>query len=74
MERHIKYQKWKSFVKDFKRNPEKWYKSQIEDDWEFDEETQLKIIDNIVYAGIYFDLPFKYIKNPTKVACLEAVK
>ena len=72
MERHIKNEKWKDFIIDFKNNPEKWSKSQIEDDWEFDEETQLKIIENIFYTKI--GLAIKYIKNPTKKVCFKAVK
>ena len=73
MKRHIKYQKWKEFIEDFKKNPYKWYKSQIDDDWEFDEETQLKIVEECIYTKNY-EHPIKFIKNPTKQVCLEAVK
>ena len=72
MERHIKDEKWKDFIKDFENNPEKWYKDQIENDWEFDEETQLRIINEYLY--ICDECSIIFIKNPTKQVCLEVVK
>ena len=74
MIRHIKDEKWKDFIKDFMENPHKWYKSQIDEDWEFDEEIQMKIIEDNLFNDKYNELSIKYIKNPTKQVCLEAVK
>ena len=74
MIRHIKDEKWKDFIEDFMENPHKWYKSQIDEDWEFDEETQMKIIEDNLFNDKYNELSIKYIKNPTKQVCLEAVK
>ena len=73
MIRYIKDEKWKNFIKDFKRNPEKWYKDQIENDWEFDEETQLKIIEECFYDKNY-EYSIKFIKNPKEQVCLKAIK
>lgn len=74
MERHIKNKKWKDFIEDFKKDPKKWYKSQLDDNWEFDEETQLKIVKNYTYDNNYDQFYFKFIKNPTKRVCIEAIK
>lgn len=68
----IGVKKLENFLIDFNNNPEKWYKDQVENNWEFDEDTQLKIIKNISYTKIGHTI--EYIKNPTKNVCLEAVK
>ena len=71
MERHIKDEKWKDFIKDFENNPEKLCKDQIENDWEFDEETQLKIIEECFYDKNY-EYSIKFIKNPKEKAAVIA--
>lgn len=74
MERNIKNEKWKEFIEDFEKNPQKWYKSQLDDNWEFDEETQLKIVKDSLYNSKYDQFSIKFIKNPTEQVCLETVK
>ena len=65
MKRHIKQEKLNEFLQDFYNNSGKWYKDQIENDWEFDEETQLKIVQFSDYNKNEDPL-IKFIKNPTK--------
>lgn len=70
MIKHIDVKKWEEFIQDFKNNPKKWYKDQIKNDWEFNEETQLEIIEECINEF----LVIKYIKNPTEEMCLEAIR
>ena len=73
MERRIKDEKWKDFIKDFKNNSDKWYKDQIENDWEFDKETQLRIINECLYINDQ-ECVIKFIKNPKKITFLNMIK
>ena len=46
---------------------------QIENDWEFDEETQLRIVEECYITKNNY-LPIKFIRNPIKKVYLEAIK
>ena len=72
MIKHIKQEKIKEFLESFYNNPKEWYNKQIEEDFEFDEETQLRIIEEKFYLK-NDEYSIQYIKNPTKRVCLEAV-
>lgn len=68
----IKKDKIEEFLKDFHDNAEKWYNKQNKEDFCFDEETQLSIID---YCGSQCSYcVIRFIKNPTKEACLKSIK
>lgn len=62
--RHIKDEKFNEFYNDFKVHKGKWRKDQIDNDYQFDEETQLKIVK--AEGNYASDISIAYIRNPTK--------
>ena len=71
--RAVKKEKLNEFIENFYNNSKQWYNKQMNEDFEFDERTQLAIIEKYSYSNDG-NLILQYIKNPTKNVCSEAVK
>ena len=67
MIKKVKPQKVNDFLISFMENPKLWMKKQINEEFEFEEEIQMKIIEKDEFL-------LEHIKNPTKTVCLAAVK